>query len=69
MSFDFPTGTNIVPYRPKLPENNESKHKRLKAQLAKLEADERETERKKHIINEIADMREKIKSRGEIPCA
>jgi DNA repair exonuclease SbcCD ATPase subunit len=42
---------------------------KLRKQLAALEAIERELERKKQVINEIADIREKIKLKGEIPCA
>jgi hypothetical protein len=50
-------------------ESDESKYARLISQLRKLEAEEREHERKKQLRNDIIDTREKIKSRGEIPCA
>jgi hypothetical protein len=50
-------------------ESDESKYGRLISQLRKLEAEEREFERKKQLRNDILDTREKIKSRGEIPCA
>jgi hypothetical protein len=47
----------------------EDKLARLKRQYAQLQFIEREAERKKQVANDIADLREKIKSMGEIPCA
>jgi hypothetical protein len=51
------------------PNSNQAKLGRLRKQLGALEAAERELELKKQVINDIADIREKIKAFGEIPCA
>lgn len=42
---------------------------KLKAQFRAIEAKEHEIERKKQVQIDIAHLREKIKDRGEIPCA
>lgn len=49
--------------------NPERKLKLLREQYAVLKAEEDELERKKQVLNDIAHLREKIKERGEIPCA
>jgi hypothetical protein len=51
------------------PNNNDAKLRRLLKQLAALEAIEREHDRKVKVMNDIIDVREKIKAMGEIPCA
>jgi hypothetical protein len=51
------------------PTSDEAKLGRLKKQLGALEAIEREHDRKIKVMNDIIDLREKIKLLGEIPCA
>jgi len=51
------------------PTSNDAILSKLRKQLAALEAIEREIERKKQVMNDIANIREKIKDLGEKPCA
>lgn len=61
--------SDVVPFVKPLAPSAEHKYEVLKEQLRRLEAAEMEAARKKLLNEDIADLREKIREKGEEPCA